>query len=69
MLLRAINDQFSVIYWYYCCHKHLLRNTIKIQLDSPDHCTDVNPFLCFTYFFFIPCVLRIHKFYTLRHQL
>jgi len=41
MLLRVFNDQFSLIYLYYCCHKHLLRNTIKNQLDRPDHCHNI----------------------------
>jgi len=59
MLLRAINDQFGVIYLYYCFHKHLPRNTIKIQLDSPDHYTYVNLLLCSTYF----CLFRM--FYVL----
>ena len=45
MVLRAINNQFSLIYLYYCCHKHLLRNTIKNQHDWSDHCTNVNLFL------------------------
>jgi hypothetical protein len=60
MLLRAINDQFSVIYLYYCCHKHLLRNTIKIQLDSPDYCTYVNLLLRSTYF----CLFRAFYVFT-----
>ena len=40
---------FSLIYLYYCCHKHLLRNSIKNQLFWPDHCTYVNLLLCSTY--------------------
>jgi len=54
ILLCAINDQFSLIYLYYCFHKHLLRNTIKNQHYSPYHCTDVNLLLRSTYF----CLFR-----------
>jgi hypothetical protein len=60
MLLRAINDQFSVINLYYRCHKHLLRNTIKNQLDLADHYTYLNLLLCSTYF----CLLRAFYFFT-----
>jgi len=60
ILLSAINDQFRLIYLYYCCHKHLLRNTIKIQIDSPDHCTYVNLLLRSTYF----CLFRTFYLFT-----
>jgi len=60
MLLPAINNQFSLIYLYHCCHKHLLRNKIKKQLVSPDHCTDVNLLLHSTYF----CLFRAFYVFT-----